>query len=264
MVLLMGFIIFAVCLCASTIGGICGIGGGVIIKPVLDALGLMSVSAISFLSGISAMMMAAISVFRQRKLHLVEVRTGSLLAVGSIVGGIAGYSLFQAIRAAAQQDALVGMVQAILLGLVTLLTLVYSAFLRSRLRSYEVKAPAACIAIGCLMGLLSSFLGIGGGPINLAILYFAFSMTTKKAAANSLYIILCSQLANLVTYLVRGTVPAFPWPYLLIMAAAGFLGGMLGTRINRRISEKTTERLFSGLLAVIVLICVYNALRFAL
>ena len=86
----MGFIIFAVCLCASTIGGICGIGGGVIIKPVLDALGLMSVSAISFLSGISAMMMAAISVFRQRKLHLVEVRTGSLLAVGSIVGGIAG------------------------------------------------------------------------------------------------------------------------------------------------------------------------------
>ena len=260
----MGFIIFAVCLCASTIGGICGIGGGVIIKPVLDALGLMSVSAISFLSGISAMMMAAISVFRQRKLHLVEVRTGSLLAVGSIVGGIAGYSLFHAIRAAAQQDALVGMVQAILLGLVTLLTLVYSAFLRSRLRSYEVKAPAACIAIGCLMGLLSSFLGIGGGPINLAILYFAFSMTTKKAAANSLYIILCSQLANLVTYLVRGTVPAFPWPYLLIMAAAGFLGGMLGTRINRRISEKTTERLFSGLLAVIVLICVYNALRFAL
>lgn len=260
----MGFIIFAVCLCASTIGGICGIGGGVIIKPVLDALGLMSVSAISFLSGISAMMMAAISVFWQRKLHLVEVRTGSLLAVGSIVGGIAGYSLFQAIRAAAQQDALVGMVQAILLGLVTLLTLVYSAFLRSRLRSYEVKAPAACIAIGYLMGLLSSFLGIGGGPINLAILYFAFSMTTKKAAANSLYIILCSQLANLVTYLVRGTVPAFPWPYLLIMAAAGFLGGMLGTRINRRISEKTTERLFSGLLAVIVLICVYNALRFAL
>ena len=207
------------------------------------------------------MMMAAISVFWQRKLHLVEVRTGSLLAVGSIVGGIAGYSLFQAIRAAAQQDALVGMVQAILLGLVTLLTLVYSAFLRSRLRSYEV---AACIAIGCLMGLLSSFLGIGGGPINLAILYFAFSMTTKKAAANSLYIILCSQLANLVTYLVRGTVPAFPWPYLLIMAAAGFLGGMLGTRINRRISEKTPERLFSGLLAVIVLICVYNALRFAL
>ena len=86
----MGCIIFAVCLCASTIGGICGIGGGVIIKPVLDALGLMSVSAISFLSGISAMMMAAISVFRQRKLHLVEVRTGSLLAVGSIVGGIAG------------------------------------------------------------------------------------------------------------------------------------------------------------------------------
>jgi uncharacterized membrane protein YfcA len=37
--------------CASVIGCICGIGGGVIIKPVLDATSGMGVSAISFLSG---------------------------------------------------------------------------------------------------------------------------------------------------------------------------------------------------------------------
>jgi uncharacterized membrane protein YfcA len=36
---------------ASVIGSICGIGGGVIIKPVLDAVGLYSVSTISFMSG---------------------------------------------------------------------------------------------------------------------------------------------------------------------------------------------------------------------
>lgn len=35
---------------ASVIGAICGIGGGVIIKPVLDLCGLASVSTISFLS----------------------------------------------------------------------------------------------------------------------------------------------------------------------------------------------------------------------
>ena len=33
--ILFGFI----CFCASIIGAICGIGGGVIIKPVLDAFG---------------------------------------------------------------------------------------------------------------------------------------------------------------------------------------------------------------------------------
>ena len=36
---------------ASIAGAICGIGGGVIIKPTLDAFGVLSVSTISFLSG---------------------------------------------------------------------------------------------------------------------------------------------------------------------------------------------------------------------
>ena len=39
--------VFVVCLCASTVGGICGIGGGVVIKPLLDATGIMSVSTVS-------------------------------------------------------------------------------------------------------------------------------------------------------------------------------------------------------------------------
>ena len=41
----------AVSFLASIAGAICGIGGGVIIKPVLDLFGLDSVSTISFLSG---------------------------------------------------------------------------------------------------------------------------------------------------------------------------------------------------------------------
>ena len=42
------------------------------------------------------------------------------------------------------------------------------------------------------LGILSSFLGIGGGPINLVVLFFFFSMDTKTAAQNSLYTILFS------------------------------------------------------------------------
>ena len=41
--------VFAVCFFSSIIGAICGIGGGVIIKPVLDALGVFPVSTINFL-----------------------------------------------------------------------------------------------------------------------------------------------------------------------------------------------------------------------
>ena len=44
-------IFFLVALGASVVGAVCGIGGGVIIKPVLDLLHLETVAAISFLSG---------------------------------------------------------------------------------------------------------------------------------------------------------------------------------------------------------------------
>lgn len=259
----MAVLIFCICLLASTIGGICGIGGGVIIKPLLDALDVMSVSTISFLSGLTVMSMSIISVFKQRKKHLVEVKTGTMLAIGAVCGGIIGNTAFQLVKGAAGNDSFVGMVQAIVLAIITLLTLLYSVFLRKRLPSYHVENPIACLCIGAGMGVLSSFLGIGGGPINLAILFFAFSMETKKAAANSLYIIMFSQVASFVTSCVKHTIPDFPWLYLVVMVAAGVLGGIVGSRINKRISTETTDKLFGGLLVVIIFICIYNAYRFA-
>ena len=259
----MELLVFLICLAASTIGGVCGIGGGVIIKPVLDAIGVMSVSAISFLSGLTVLSMSAISVFKQRKAGLVELRTGSLLAIGAIIGGILGNALFQAVKATAGNDSFVGMVQSLVLAAVTLLTLLYSAFLRKRLPSYRIQNSVACGMIGVIMGVLSAFLGIGGGPINLAVLYFAFSMDTKKAASNSLYIILCSQTSSFLTSCLRGTIPVFLWRYLVFMVAAGVLGGMLGSKLNQKLTSSATDKMFSGLLCLIILICLYNAQRFA-
>ena len=54
-------LVFLICFFASIVGAICGIGGGVIIKPVLDAFGIMSVSAISFLSGCTVLSMTTYS-----------------------------------------------------------------------------------------------------------------------------------------------------------------------------------------------------------
>lgn len=259
----MSILIFFICLLASIIGGICGIGGGVIIKPVIDAMGVMSVSAISFLSGLTVLSMSIVNMIRQRGQKLVELKTGSLLAVGAVVGGIAGNGLFQAVKQAAGQDDTVGMVQAILLAVVTLLTLVYSAFLRSRLPSYRVKNPVGIVVIGLFMGAVSSFLGIGGGPINLAILFFAFSMETKKAAANSLYIIMCSQAASFLTSCVQRTIPEVDPVFLAVMIAGGVLGGLTGSWVNKKISSSATDKLFYVLMGIIILICCYNAWRFA-
>lgn len=255
-------IIFIICFLASTIGGICGIGGGVIIKPVLDMLDIMSVSSISFLSGLTVLSMAVVSMIRQRGHGLIELRTGSILALGAVIGGIAGNEIFQQLKLFLQEET-VGLIQAVALGIVTLLTLVYSMFLRSIFPSYKVQHSGYVVFLGFAMGALSVFLGIGGGPINLAILYFAFSMDTKKAAANSLYIIMFSQISSFVMYCIRQNIPLFYPPYLILMISAGILGGIAGAKINKNISTATTDKLFSCLLTLIIFICIYNAWRFS-
>lgn len=65
--------IFLLCFIASTIGGICGIGGGVVIKPLLDATDIMSVPTASFLSGITVLSMACINVWKNRKRNELEL-----------------------------------------------------------------------------------------------------------------------------------------------------------------------------------------------
>lgn len=45
---------------------------------------------------------------------------------------------------------------------------------------------------------------------------FSFSMSTKKAAANSLYIILFSQITSLFSYIVQRNIPSFSWGILAL------------------------------------------------
>ena len=249
--------VFAVCLAASTVGGVCGIGGGVVIKPVLDLIGVMSVSAASFLSGLTVLSMAIINVYKSRKSRELDAKRSLPLGAGAAVGGVCGKQLFEMVKQAAGNDRLVGALQAIVLGLMVFGTLVYVRN-KSRLRTRNVQHPAAGMGIGLALGMCSSFLGIGGGPMNLAVLYYFYSMSTKEAAINSILIILISQIASLLMSLLKGSIPAFEPLMLVVMVAAGVIGGNLSSRLHKRLSSETTDRLFSALLVLIILICCYN------
>ncbi len=249
---------------ASVAGAICGIGGGVIIKPVLDLCGLASVSTISFLSGLTVLSMSLYSVARNAASGggQIDVKTGTPLAVGAAAGGIVGKQLFSLVKGLFENPNTVGAVQAACLAVITLLTLLYTIF-KSRITPHRVEGLGSCLCIGLLLGIMSSFLGIGGGPINLVVLFFFFGMDTKTAAQNSLYIILFSQAANLATTLLTHSVPEFEWAALILMVCGGIGGGMAGRLVNKRISGSAVDKLFMALMAVIILISVYNTVRYS-
>lgn len=256
----MVILFFVVSFLASIIGAICGIGGGVVIKPVLDLLKMGSVSTINFLSGCTVLAMSLYSVGKSFINHdsKVDVATGTPMAIGAAVGGVVGKQLFSMVRGLFADPELAGGVQAVCLGVITIGTLAYTVC-KGRIRTHKMTSRLVCLAIGLLLGIMSSFLGIGGGPINLVVLYFLFSMDTKTAAANSLYIILFSQLASLITTLVTGSVPEFEWFALILMVAGGIGGGIVGRRLNKRLDNRAVDKLFIALMAVIIAICIFNA-----
>ncbi len=257
----MEFLFFIISFGASIIGAICGIGGGVIIKPVLELTGSETSTVINFLSGCTVLSMSMYSVSKSllKKEGSVDTKTGTPLAIGAAVGGVCGKYLFSLIKSLAGNDTFVGGVQAVSLGMITVGTLLYTVN-KAKIEPRRVKNAFAYIVIGLLLGIMSSFLGIGGGPINLVVLYFFLGMDTKTAAANSLYIILFSQLANLVATLVSG-VPEFNPLTLALMVAGGIGGGIVGRAVNKEIDNKTVDKLFIGLMSVIILICVYNTVK---
>lgn len=157
-------VFFAVSLLASIVGSICGIGGGVIIKPVLDAMNVMSVSCISFLSGCTVLTMSVVSVYKNMRAgKKLNLRIATLLAVGAAVGGVAGKMMFQAVKASVGNENFVGMVQAIVLIGVTGITFVYTIF-KKKIHTLTLNNAAVCVIVGLVLGIMSSFLGIGGRP----------------------------------------------------------------------------------------------------
>lgn len=259
----MYFIFFGISFFASVIGAICGIGGGVIIKPLLDATGIMGVSAISFFSGCTVLSMSIVSVgtsMRNKTAH-VKFAVTLPLAIGSALGGLAGKILFQEIKSMTAAENTVGFVQAAMLLLITLITFVYT-LKKSSIHTLRLENTAICVGVGILLGFFSAFLGIGGGPINLMILSYLFSMDAKEAAINSLFVILVSQIFSLMQTVLSGNIPEIEVTFLLLMVIGGILGGKSGSKINRKITERHVNYLFEGLMVLIMLICMYNMYSF--
>ncbi len=256
-------LIFVICFGASVVGAICGIGGGVIIKPLLDAFHIMDVETISFLSGCTVLSMTTYSVIKSKVAgsREVELRTGLPLALGAAVGGLLGKWMFSYVRSLSADKEKVGAVQAICLLVVTLGTLLYTIW-KNKIKTHQVQSLVLCVCIGVFLGVLSSFLGIGGGPINLVVFYFFFSMSTKAAAENSLYVIFISQLASLIQTLVTGSVPEFAVALLALMVAGGIAGGICGRSVNKGLKEESVEKLFIGLMVVLIGINLYNIYLF--
>lgn len=225
---------------AGILGSMIGLGGGVIVVPVLTFLGFSPTAAASnsLFAALSNAIASTISYSKQKR---IEYSIGWKLGLLSIPGTILG--------ALISTDAAPHIFK-ILFGLVLVASAVY-IFLRGRIKSGDTKLSPLMIvfAIGAsfFAGIISSFFGIGGGIIFVPLMVVGMGMAMKRAAPTSQMILLFASLSGVMTHSLLGHPDFLQAGFLAI---GSFIGGLVGARLSIQIKERNLQILVSVVLLI--------------
>ena len=231
---------FIISLFSTVIGAIVGIGGGLIIRPLLANIGVDK-SLASFTSSIVVLSMATVTLatFIMNGVK-INVRKILLLGLGSIIGGFLGGTLLKYVNENFIDTAYIFM----------LILVLFSVVFRKKIPEINIKNPLAEIAIGVITGGLSGLFGIGGGPFQVTALIVFFGMDPREAAVDSIFITFLTTLSSLTKYTMNGYMD---FSLALYMIPAAVLGGYAGGRINRKISSDKVALIFKISVLLIII-----------
>jgi len=223
---------------AGILGSMIGLGGGIIVVPVLTFLGFPPTLAASN-SLFAAFSNAVASTFSYSRQKRIEYSLGLKLGLLSIPGTVLGAYVSSDVAPA---------IFKVLFGLVLVSSAVY-IFLRKKIETKEKTLSKQMIvfAIGAsfFAGIISSFFGIGGGTVFVPLMVVGMGMTMKKAAPTSQFILLFASLSGITVHSILGH-PDFMQAGLLAIGA--FIGGLVGARLSLDIKERYLQFLVSSII----------------
>ena len=247
----------------GTYGTLVGVGGGFLVVPLLLLIYKLPHDQAAATSLVVVLLNAAsgsVSYFRRRR---VDVRTGLVLAAGTIPGALVGPWLGERIPDRAFR--LVFALFLFALGAFLFLRPERTAARRSATRAgfgrvhrrfagpdgesfdYSYSLPLA-IGISLLVGVLSSLLGIGGGIVHVPAMIHLMDFPIHIATATSQFVLAITALTGVAEYARRGDVV---WPIALAIGAGVIGGAQIGAAISQRMRGRGIVRLLSA--AVLVL-----------
>ncbi len=241
--------VIAIGFAAGMIGSVLGIGGGVLMTPLLIALGYdITVAVPASLLAIVGTSVGGLYVYEKE--GLVDYRLGTLLLSATVLGSIIGVMI------AAQ-----GYKQ--VMRLVLAVTLVYTGIAMLR-KSGGAQSPrgeagggprrlAAGWAASLVAGAVSSLAGVGGGVLVVPIINRIVGAPIKRATATSKMMLGATAATGALGYLLLD----YMEPCLGLLLLAGTLtGGLAGSLLGVRVSGKAVTIAFAVLLIVMGLLVI--------
>jgi uncharacterized membrane protein YfcA len=226
--------------------GLIGGGGSIITVPVLvyvmrvephESVG-MSLAVV----GATSLIGAALH-YRRRT---VELKMGTLFGLSGVMGAYFGSRLTYLLTPAA-----------LLLSFAGLMLLIASLMLIKR-RNDKEQSPAARSTIkamlsGLAVGVLTGFLGVGGGFLVVPALLLFGGLTMKQAIGTSLLVIAMNCAAGLLGHLSYG---GFNLGLSALVTAFAATGTLFGTLLSHRISPSHLRKAFAVFVIVVALFLV--------
>lgn len=206
--------------------------------------------------------MSAVSLVNSVKLDIqIKIKLSMMIALSSITGGIIGKVIFNYAVENINNSDLVMLIQAAIIAGLMVFIFIFVKY-KHLMTTYHLKSPFIIIGVGLVLGVLAAFLGIGGGPFNVAILTLLFSMDSKEAGLNSIFIIFFSQLSSIVYTASTTGFSHFDLAMMPYMIAGGVLGGLIGSRLIIKVPNRTVDKIFLIGIVIIIGISVVNVGRY--
>lgn len=243
--------------CAGITSGFYGIGGGWIVTPVLNILGLPMPYAI----GTSLIYIIVASTFgsiKHRKLKNVNYISGAIIGVFAILGVLGGSELILYLEELGNVDTIVRIVYMVFLsavgGYMMLEKKIKFNFKIKRnkhltKRFFDIKISGdkyvsfvLLIFIGFLIGILNSTMGIGGGFVLLPILIYILKFPVTLAVGTSLFAIMITSISGGVAYIMASRVD---WISVIYMAITAIIGTSIGASATKKVEPDKIKFLFA-------------------
>ena len=230
-----------------------GLGGGFLIVPTLNFLGVRIHHAVGTSSAavVFTSLSSAIAYHRQRRIHY---RVGLLLASTAVIGAYLGAWLTSFISAA-QLKVIFG------LALLVVAVRVYRKKTAepSEVKLEDVKVNYKLVPIGGFFaGIASGLLGVGGGIINVPFLTY-LGLPIHYAVATSSFAIVFTSTAGALKHYAMGNVEV---GWLILLVPGLIIGAQLGARIAKRTKATSLKKAFAVVMALLALRMILKGLGF--
>lgn len=224
--------------------GLIGGGGSIITVPVLVyVLGVDPYEAIPMSLAVVGVTSAIATGLHARN-RLVDFKTGAIFGASGLAGAYLGSSLTYLVRP-----------ETLMLVFAALMVATAVAMLirrDSREPSHPRKShPVAAIAAGFGVGVLTGFLGVGGGFLIVPALTLFGALGMKEAVGTSLLVISINCVSGLAGHLQHGR---FDLRIATLVAALAALGALGGVALSRRTSP---GRLKHGFAVFVILVAAF-------